>query len=349
MGLRSVDPEKVMKLMDAAIRGSSSDISPEAKRAVKLRIPQRFGIRFEDFTAMEQKQGVSLRLMKYFKDIDYPYMINTKSNILSTDPYLKCLGDNTAVHVTLITLNEKIAKDIEPGAPTVEERLRSIEKLAEVTTVVPRIEPYMVGINSDPADLEEYAGLLHDMGINRTTWDTYSYSANNATIAKNFESVGYNWERMFEMTTEYQPLGSILMEGAMSIFRNEGIMCNTFDFGCVPQNEMNVCCSVDDVRGFENYHRYNILSASRFIISRGRMPTTFRDFQRWAGNSWLSEQIKADVAELWKSQNDDPWSVDYVQGIRMIGCDSNGMPIFNFVKDDDYRMKVKMRLLEMKL
>jgi len=347
MGLRSVDPVKVMAKMDAALRGSSSDISPEAKRAVKLRIPQRFGIRFEDFTLAEKNRGISLRLMKYFKDIDYPYMINTKSNILSDPEYIAQLGDHTAVHVTLITLDEKIAKDIEPGAPTCAERLKSIELLAEQTTVVPRIEPFMVGINSDPVALTEYAGILRDMGITLTTWDTYSYSANNATIAKNFESVGYNWERMFEMTTEYQPVGSIMLEGAMSIFRKEGISCNTFDFGCVPLNEMDICCSTDKVKGFENYNRYNILSASRFIIKRGTTPTTFRDFVKWAGEYWLSDSIKEDVKGLWKSMSDDPWSVDYVQGIRMVGMDSDGMPVFNFQKENDYRNSIRKRLMEM--
>jgi hypothetical protein len=68
---------------------------------------------------------------------------------------------------------------------------------------------------------------------------------------------------------------------------------------------------------------------------------------KWAGEYWLSDSIKLDVAELWRSTNDDPWSVDYVQGIRMIGHDSDDMPIFCFIEKNDYRESVKKRLLEM--
>lgn len=342
LGLRAINPQKAIERLDKALNGRPADIAPDVKRAIEFRIPLRFGIRFEDFTYAEKRKGISLEIMRYLNDVEYPFMINTKSTLLAEEPYINELNERTAIHITLITLNEKVSKAIERGAPNPKERLKAMEELANVTTVVARIEPYMVGINSDPEELEKYAGTLKDIGVDRITWDTYSYSANNVTIARNFEIAGFNWEWMFDMTSEWQPLGSIMMEGAMSIFRKEGIKCATFDFGCVPTNDFNICCCVDDVEGFQNFNRYNVLSATRFIIKRGK-PTTFRDFVRWAGEP-LNSEIKEEVEKMW-NLGGTPWDIDYVAGIKAVGTDSDGFLIYRY-DGSDYRLKIKEVLLD---
>jgi len=340
LGLRAINPDKAINRLDKAIKKTTSvsGIPPDVKKAIDYRIPLRFGIRFEDFHYAERSKGVSLKIMKYLNDVEYPFMINTKSTILAEEPYINELNERTAIHVTLITPDEKKARALEKGAPIPKKRLKAMEEMASVTTVVARIEPFMVGINSDPDELVEYAGLLKDIGVDRVTWDTYSYSANNTTIANNFQLAGFNWERMFDMTSEWQPLGSVLLEGAMEIFRKEGIKCATFDFGCVPSNDFDICCCVDE---FGNYNRYNILSAARFIIKRKR-PTTFRDFEKWAGEP-LNKEIEEEVKKMW-NLGGTPWDIDYVPGIKAIGIDSDGFLIYEY-DGSDYRSKIKEVLL----
>ena len=72
-----------------------------------------------------------------------------------------------------------------------------MKDLTSVTRVVARIEPYMVGINSEPDDLREYARVLKELGVEYATWDTYSYSANNVNIAQRFEKKGYNFTLVY--------------------------------------------------------------------------------------------------------------------------------------------------------
>jgi len=128
LGLRYSDPKFYISKLDKILkhRGEKTDIESKALlNAIRLEIPMRLGIRFEDFIYAERKKGISLQLLKYLRDVEYPTMVNTKSDLIGEEEYVRVLSDNgagSAVHMTLISADPEFIRKVEPGAPSFEKR-----------------------------------------------------------------------------------------------------------------------------------------------------------------------------------------------------------------------------------
>ena len=86
MGIRHCNPDFYKKELDKLmpLRGSKERLQGFQK-AIALDIPMRFGIRFEDFLPIERKFGISLELLRYLSNQNYPVMINTKSALIGEE------------------------------------------------------------------------------------------------------------------------------------------------------------------------------------------------------------------------------------------------------------------------
>jgi hypothetical protein len=300
------------------------------KRAVALEIPMRLGIRFEDFLPKERKLGISLGLLRYLSNTAYPTMVNTKSDLIGEDDYVDALAKNkgkAAVHVTLISSNNKVLKALEPGAPSYERRIWAMKQLASAgVRVVARIEPFLVYLSDPPDEVERYISDLKDAGVGHITFDTYSYTAKNPGMYQAFCNVGLDWDRLVLLGCDSQPLGSLLLGEFMKLFREKGIRCSTFDMGNVPDNDDDVCCEVGDwFRGGFNYGC--AVMAARFIKRRGNQATNWQDFVNWVNEhgGFLSESLKQEVHLLWNvSGSNDAYSHGWARGLEPVGHDRDG-------------------------
>ena len=125
---------------------------------VKKRIPLQWGGLSEPFDLLEPKLGVTLELLKFFREIDYPVAFSTKSVWFTKDQrYIDVIRGAKNFHFkwSIITLDEAKAKAVEQGVPT---PLQRLDALAEVATwgtagVNLRLRPFMIGI-SDPTYLD---------------------------------------------------------------------------------------------------------------------------------------------------------------------------------------------------
>jgi len=336
MGFRHCKPDKYKRELDALMKLRRTDPhslngkSPVA-RAIALEIPMRFGIRFEDFLKAEAELGISLELLNYLADIGYPVMINTKSALIGRDDYVEALARNigkAAVHITLISSNNRLLKRLEPGAPSYRARLKAMKKLvAAGVRVVARIEPYLVFLTDEPADVEQYIHDLLNIGVRNITFDTYSYTAKNPGIRGSFARLGYDWDRLFLLGADSQPLGSLLLGKFMDLFRAHGIKCSTFDMGNVPDNDQDICCEVGD--WFEGgWNNGCEVMASRFIRSREGKPTCWKDFQQFVDEQggFLSNSLREQVHVLWNGEGSQvAYSHLWSRGIRPVGWDEDGM------------------------
>jgi len=333
MGLRHCDPgyfkrelDKLMKYRGQKVQGVKDVI-----KAVSLEIPMRFGIRFEDFIAIEGKKKVSLALLKYLAEQEYPLMINTKSDLVGREDYVRVLSDNkagTAVHLTMITSNRKLEKDLEPGAPSFRKRIGACKNLSqEGIKVVARIEPFMIFLNDHKEHIDEYMEFLKWAGIQYLTFDTYSYSAQAPGIREAFKRVGYDFHRMFYAMSDVQWLGSLILGKMMDYFRLNGFKCSTFDFGNVSFNDDDLCCSVDDVFGDYGYNRGNILSGARLIVHRGLEKTPWSVFENWVkeGGGFLSERLKKEVRALWSLESKNAYQLDWIPGLVCNGVEEGDL------------------------
>lgn len=352
LGLRHCNPDYYKRELDKlmSLRGTNPcDITNDVKKALALEIPIRLGIRFEDFTKVEEKKGISLQMLQYLSEVNYPVMINTKSNVPGKDIYVRALSENkagSAVHVTMITSDEEILKKIEPGAPTFKERIKACKILVDAgVRVVARIEPYLAFITDEKEQVEDYMSQVYKAGIRHITFDTYSYSANNPGIRAAFIRQGYDFERLFLVGCDSQALGSLLLDKFMDLFRDKGFSCSTFDIGCAPTNNQSICCEVGDwfKKGFN--HGSTVMAA-RFIIERGKQPTSWDNFIDYVdiNGGFLSEKLMKEVYMLWNVQGNNAYSPNWAAGIEPYGSDQNGI-VWHYKKEIDHRKNILKNLI----
>jgi DNA repair photolyase len=346
MGLRHCNPTYYKQEMDkmARYRAMTFDQKKELtgiNKAFALRMPVRMGIRFEDFLRNEGRHGISLEMLRYLKDIEYPVMINTKSNLVGTDPYIRALADNKAggaVHLTVITSNEEISKKLEPGAPSYALRLEAIRNMTSAgVRVVARIEPYLFLLNDDSEDVLKYIEDMWEAGVRNITFDTYSYTAGNSGIRQSFINVGYDYDRMFMAGADSQPFGSLLLGKFMEVFRERGFSCSTFDMGNNPTNDQSICCEVEDFyTGGWNFGC--TVMAARFIKSRKGESVDWKNFEHWVdiNGGFLTEELRQEVKRLWNLEGNVAYSHRWAAGMIPCGRDEDGL-IWKWMSDNDYR------------
>lgn len=349
MGFRHCNPDYYKTEMDKM--GKYRVMSLEEKKnlsginkAFALDIPVRMGIRFEDFLKKEGRDKVSLTMLQYLKDIEYPVMINSKASLPSEPEYLRALADNkagTAIHITVISADEEVLKNLEPGAPTYAERLRAMKELVDAgVRVVARIEPYLFLLTDEPAMVEKYMEDVWATGVRNITFDTYSYTALNQGIRQSFINVGYDFDRLFLAGCDSQPLGSLLLGKFMDLFRERGFSCSTFDIGNVPSNDQAVCCEVGD--WFKGGFSYGCtVMAARYVKDRKGKKTAWKDYVAWVDKhgGFLTEDLKREVKGLWNLEGNVAYSHRWAAGLVAAGMDEDGT-IWTYQDQTDYREKL---------
>lgn len=343
--LRHCNSKFYMKEMDKLflLRGEINKAEGEVEKAIAMNIPIRFGIQFDNFHEQEYKQKISLGMLKYLANNEYPTMINTKSYVIGLPEYVKALADNpagTAVHITLISSDEELLKKMEPGAPTFKKRIETIKQLTDAgIRVVARIEPYMIFINDKKDAVYEYIDKIIEAGVKNLTFDTYSYSAKGKGIRNNFDQIGYDFKKMFLLTSDSQPIGSLLLGKFMELFRKKGLSVSTFDCGNIPTNSQSICCEVGDI--FTGFNHGSMVMAVRLIKNR-KKPTHWKHFESYVNKNggFLSDSLRIDIKKLWNCEGNIAFSIGWGVKIRPLGRDDDGI-IWEYKKESiDYREKI---------
>lgn len=351
IGMRHNSVENYKAELDKLMTHRGEEVSGENEviNAVRLGIPMRLGIRFEDFAPIEKTKGISLGLLNYLKEANYPVMINTKSDIPGDDEYVRALSENkakSAIHFTVISSDNEFLKTIEPGAPSFKKRMEAAKKLTKAgVRVVARIEPWMMFLNDAKGMVDDYIGALQNAGIYHLTFDSYSYSANGKGLAENFYKINMDFQRMFLLSSDSQWLSSFMLGKFMDYFREHGLNCSTFDQGNVPDNNDMICCSVGD--HFDTGWNYGCgVIAIWYIMKRDGKPCRWSGFVKnvEATGGFLSSKLKKEVHQLWNGIGDAAWPIFWGRGIEAIGMDEDGT-VYKFNKNSDFRENLIKELL----
>lgn len=353
MGFRHCNPDYYKAEMDKMdpLRGKTFTEKQGLSgiyKAFALQMPVRMGIRFEDFLRSEAREKVSLEMLNYLADIEYPVMINTKADLVGRDDYISALSRNPAggaVHVTAITSNEEVTKRLEPGAPSFEKRMAAIrDMVAAGIRVVARIEPYLFLLTDDPDDLRHYMDQMWDAGVRNITFDTYSYTALNPGIRQSFINAGYDFDRMYIAGCDSQPLGSLLLGKFMDLFRERGFSCSTFDMGNAPSNNQSICCEVGDYFGDRGagFNWGSTVMAARFIQENEGNPVTWNMFKEevFKHGGFLTRQLEQNVHELWNLGGNVAYSHRWAAGLKPIGRDQDGVIWMWSPDNGDFRIEL---------
>lgn len=123
------------------------------KEYIKQRKVMQWGGLSDQFDGFERKHGVTLELLRFFKEIDYPLCFSTKATWFTEDErYMELIRGqkNWNFKFSIITLDEHKAHVIERGVPTPLERLEAIRRIAEADAggATLRLRPFIIGIST---------------------------------------------------------------------------------------------------------------------------------------------------------------------------------------------------------
>lgn len=326
---RGVEPKEreKTKIKFAGAVGSMKAL----KKAAAQGIPLRMGNRSENFIPMEKNKKVALEALKVVNKFDYPLIINTKSDLLLEEPWFSeiCKLSKVAIQVSIIHNDDEVAKRLEPGAPSSTKRWEVIKTFNDVGVVaLPRLEPLMAFINSDDEHLDSYAESSKKCGVKYILMDSYSYTTKSPELRKLFYSKGFDFDRMFWATCEYQILGSYIIEKASYYHKLRGIKTSTFNFHTIPYNDDPTCCCLGDYFGV--WYKYNLYCMTDQIVKRKHL-----NFEKFDGEFYgeeLNSGIRNRVRRIWNGLIKSPWSPLWCEGVYCKGLDEGGNIDYGFDK-----------------
>lgn len=199
----SVNPKKIRQLFlnsfnDSPQNNREKEFAPYLKDKITL----QWGGMADAFDENERKYGVSLELLKFFDEIDYPLSISTKAVWFTKDKrymnIIKKHSHNWHFKISIITLDPIKSRVIEEYCPTPQERLEAIKRLSDIgIPVTLRLRPYIIGLS------EDYPKLIHEAyknGANSVTTEFFCLEARaDKNLKKKYEimskTLGYDvWE-----------------------------------------------------------------------------------------------------------------------------------------------------------
>lgn len=155
--VKSVNPDKIKRMFR-----EPDKYAGQFATYIKQRRVMQWGGLSDQFDGYERKYGVTLDLLKFFKEIDYPLCFSTKSTWWTKDErYMELVRGqkNWNFKFSIITLDEQKAHVIEKGVPTPLERLEAIRRIVEADAggATLRLRPFIIGVSTP-----SYLDLIRD-------------------------------------------------------------------------------------------------------------------------------------------------------------------------------------------
>ena len=110
-------------------------------------IPLHWGGLSDPFQPIEKAKKKSLEALKVFAETGYPFVVSTKSALISEEPYLSLIKQcNCVVQISALCPRYD---SWEKGASTFDERMKAAEKISPFRRVIFRCQPYIPAIFKD--------------------------------------------------------------------------------------------------------------------------------------------------------------------------------------------------------
>ena len=160
--VRSVNPDKIRTMFTNCLNDEpKSDVEKQLYPYVRNKVTMQWNGLADGFDEWEREYGVTLELLKFFDEIDYPLSMGTKGTWWTTDhgymDLFKNHSHNWHMKMSINTLDEYKASIIEEYCPTPKERLKAIKRLTDINSPVTlRLRPYIIGYSDD------YPQLIHE-------------------------------------------------------------------------------------------------------------------------------------------------------------------------------------------
>jgi DNA repair photolyase len=143
----------------------------------------------------EVRVKLTRRALQILLPRGFKVQIITKGVLVLRDLELLTKG-RASVSISVTTLDESLARKIEPGAPSSKERITAMDRLIKSgIPVSARVDPIIPGLNED---VEELLGKLRDAGVRHVVFSTYKARPDNlARMVKAFPELERLWTRLY--------------------------------------------------------------------------------------------------------------------------------------------------------
>lgn len=309
------------------------------------RVPIQFGGMTDPFSQIEEKQRTTLSLLKILASADYPTLLSTKSILPADELYLGPLRDgNFYVRISITGASSKLSAQLEHNLPSVDMRLRMIEKLSDLGLPVSvRLQPLILGEENAAAELIRSAadaGAKH-VSVEYLKWPMEDTLHQNKLLAKALPN-------MFDL---YKKLGSrkigreyVLPTEAKieSLFelaktaKNSGIIFGFADNEFLHLNAFQSCCNgADKFLRNANFFKSNILNGvksglSKRIIKFSDIPLD--DLPSFSITNYLNSKSRTNTKKLppsqeWTEYLKEKWNGGTTRGgpSSFWGCENTGV------------------------
>lgn len=207
-------------------------------------IPLHWGGMSDPFQPAEKTYKKSLEALQIFAQTKYPFIVSTKGRLIATQPYLDLLA--ACKCVVQISMTSPLLDALEKGAPTFNERLEMIEKIApHVLRVIVRAQPYMPEcketlINALPA--------IKSAGAYGITLEGMKFKKRKPTLVKCGGDYAYPESRL---KSDYLQIREKCHEVGLAFFCAENRLRYL--------GESTACCGCGDLEGFKG-NTFNCVS-----------------------------------------------------------------------------------------
>jgi DNA repair photolyase len=245
------------------------------------KVPIHFGGMSDPFTPLERTTGVSLAALRLLARYRYPTVISTKSDLVAEPKYLSVIaGGRFIVQVSLVTLDARLAADVDVGTPSPGRRLESLRALCVAGVVTAcRLQPLLPGRETDAYEVIDACaavGVRHvsvehlklpieHQWAHRSRLD----SALGTDLLSHFKSRG-----AFRVGREWILPISDRLPRILDLREHAHRMGMTFgaaDNDLLHLSDGNSCCSGADLNGFDGYMRFNYSTAVKSGLRTGQI------------------------------------------------------------------------------
>ncbi len=172
-------------------------------RKADPRLPVSMSNSSDPYPPLEAELRVTRRALEELVSHGFRVLIVTKSDLVLRDIDV-IRGRPVSVSITITTLDDSLARRMEPGAPPPSRRVRAVAKLTEEGVPVSvRIDPIVPGLNDDPHELRELVAEVAAAGAKHVVTSTFKARPDSlARMSAVFPDLADRWRRLYKVEGE---------------------------------------------------------------------------------------------------------------------------------------------------
>lgn len=311
------------------------------QQCIDYKIPLHFGCVSDPFQIAEIKHKTTLEMLKVIRTYNYPIVLCTKSDLILKEQYVKLLEKvPLVVQISFSTLNDKLAKKLEPNAPSPSERIEVLKALSEkgIYTVA-RFQPFLYPIESIDANAYK---KVSESGVKHIVLEHLRIPTNSklehreklwnvlkVNMLDEFKRLGLKYSRV-----NYELSSKVKYQNIITARKNTHKYGMTFgsgdnDFHHFSDNPC--CCGIPNNEHFSNIYKGH-LGISAYKSIRNKKFNCANINNEWQPSGSIKENINSDcrisgindTISLLKHKVANPRSSNSPLGFYGISLDKKG-------------------------